>query len=248
MLLYDHFEKSGSWLFRRRGILPLLLIPAMFYAVKYSGPLNFMIKESWWLITTMAISYLGLMTRFFTIAYSAYGTSGGNTEEQIAESLNITGIYSLIRNPLYTGNFIIYSGPILFISNLFFYLLFVALFILYYERIVYTEEIFLKNKFGKSYLDWAARTPAFIPDLYFWKKWQKNSTPFNFTITFRRELPNWAGLPVLFVVLIAGIGLIQQGQFQFSEINKYTLIVCLVIYLVYQIVKKTTRIMYVRDR
>ncbi|MGB8874133.1 MAG: hypothetical protein WCC75_12145, partial [Desulfobaccales bacterium] len=38
------------------------------------------------------------------------GTSGRNTQGQVAETLNTTGIYSLVRNPLYLGNFLIWLG------------------------------------------------------------------------------------------------------------------------------------------
>ena len=32
-------------------------------------------------------------------------TSGRNTHDQVADSLNTSGIYSIVRHPLYVGNF-----------------------------------------------------------------------------------------------------------------------------------------------
>ncbi|MGC9453013.1 MAG: methyltransferase family protein, partial [Oceanipulchritudo sp.] len=42
------------------------------------------------------------------------GTSGRNTKQQVAYSLNTTGFYSVVRNPLYLGNFFMYLGIALF--------------------------------------------------------------------------------------------------------------------------------------
>ena len=37
-------------------------------------------------------------------------------------------------------------------------LLYMLIFTLYYERIIFAEEMFLRREFGQAYLDWAATT------------------------------------------------------------------------------------------
>ena len=80
----------------------------------------------------------------------------------MADSLNTTGIYSLVRHPLYLGNFLMWLGVSLLTCHAGFILLFVLAYWLYYERIMFAEEQFLRRKFGKRYLTWANRTPAII--------------------------------------------------------------------------------------
>ena len=57
-----------------------------------------------------------------------------------------------------------WMGTVLFTGVIWFFVLFVFIFWLYYERIIYAEEVFLREKFGNNYLNWAEKTPIFIPN------------------------------------------------------------------------------------
>jgi protein-S-isoprenylcysteine O-methyltransferase Ste14 len=72
----------------------------------------------------------------------------------VAEVLNTTWMYSLVRNPLYLGNFIIWLGLALFINVWWCTIIVILSFILFYERIIFAEEKFLREKFGKTF-KWA---------------------------------------------------------------------------------------------
>ena len=50
------------------------------------------------------------------MGFAPRGTSGRNTLGQVAEVLNTSGMYSVVRNPLYLGNFVIWLGLALFIK------------------------------------------------------------------------------------------------------------------------------------
>jgi protein-S-isoprenylcysteine O-methyltransferase Ste14 len=111
MSLRDQLEKSGAWLFRHRSYLPLLILPifglclANFTYLGASHEVN-----EWWQKFCMLISFYGLAIRVAIVGRAPVGTSGRNTREQVANSLTTTGIYSLVRHPLYLGNFLIALG------------------------------------------------------------------------------------------------------------------------------------------
>ena len=90
--------------------------------------------------------------------------SGRNTVQgQIADELNTKGLYSIVRNPLYVGNYFLWLGIAMLTCNPWFIAIFTLIFWIYYERIVFAEEEFLRKKFGDAYLEWTVRTPIFIP-------------------------------------------------------------------------------------
>jgi protein-S-isoprenylcysteine O-methyltransferase Ste14 len=72
----------------------------------------------------------------------------------------MTGAYSIARHPIYFGNFFIGLGFALYCASFWVVAVFVLLFWVYYERIMFAEEEFLRRTFGKAYESWAARTPA----------------------------------------------------------------------------------------
>ena len=56
-----------------------------------------------------------------------------------------------------------YFGIALLTCNIWFIIVFILVFWLYYERIMYAEEQFLRRKFGEEYISWSEGIPAFIP-------------------------------------------------------------------------------------
>jgi hypothetical protein len=127
---------------------------------------------------------IGFLIRAYAIATTPKGTSGRNTNEQVAESLNTSGIYSILRHPLYLGNYLMWIGIVMFTFNIYFFFIVSLTFWLYYERIMFAEERFLEKKFGDIYLDWSKTVPAFIPSF---KNYKKNEIPFSFKSILRRE-------------------------------------------------------------
>ena len=110
------------------------------------------------------VALAGLGVRAYVAGHVPQGTSGRNTRSQICEGLNTDGAYSMVRHPLYLGNFLIWLGVALVPRSAWLLLLVTAAFWIYYERIMYAEEEFLRNKFGERYLFWARTTPAFLPN------------------------------------------------------------------------------------
>jgi protein-S-isoprenylcysteine O-methyltransferase Ste14 len=193
--------RQGRWLFRWRSFLPLLLLP---FAV---GPLR---QSDWmsealgprlaslWDYFCLLLAVTGLGIRIFTVGCVPAGTSRRSTREQSAASLNISGMYSLMRHPLYFGNFIIFIAFVLMLKNIFFTLLSGLVYCLYYERIMLAEEEFLKRHHGQSYCDWAALTPAFIPRL---RGWIRPALPFSWRSALRREFHSVLLIGTIFLLI-----------------------------------------------
>ncbi|MFA6946044.1 MAG: isoprenylcysteine carboxylmethyltransferase family protein, partial [Pedobacter sp.] len=169
MALTEQMEGQGTWLFKHRGVLPLIIfvIGAGLFLKNESSPENWILKEKHYGIifemACLAVSFLGFLIRIYTVGYSRPNTSGRNTKNQVADELNTTGIYSIVRNPLYVGNFFMWLGIAMLTGNFWFIIAFILFYFLYYERIIFTEEEFLKKKFGDTYLLWARKTPVIVP-------------------------------------------------------------------------------------
>lgn len=93
--------------------------------------------------------FLGLIVRVVTVGYTPANTSGRNTETQVADTVNQLGIYSTVRHPLYVGNFLMYLGLAMLTHNIWFVLIYILVFYLYYERIMFAEEQFLRKNLVK---------------------------------------------------------------------------------------------------
>lgn len=163
MLIQDRFVAHGNFLFRWRSYVPIVIL-AIIVGYLLQSPSDICVSTP---LTVVAVvtSLVGLGIRLYTIGYKNKGTSGRNTKQQVAEALNTKGIYSLVRNPLYLGNFLITWGPVLYTGSWVLNLMFIGFFALHYERIIAAEENFLKGKFGETYVRWAEQTPAFFPKL-----------------------------------------------------------------------------------
>lgn len=185
MSLQREMVASGSRLFRYRSFLPLLIVPAFLFRMMSATYIQGSHERTeLWQLVCLGVCFLGLAVRLKTAAHVPAGTSGRNTFSQIAETLNTTGIYSVVRHPLYLGNYLIVLGISMFFRDVMFVAIVSCVFALYYERIMLVEESFLRAQFGRTFEDWAASTPAFIPRL---TGWHAASLPFSWRSMVRRE-------------------------------------------------------------
>lgn len=185
MSIQRSFEMSGAWLFKHRSVLPLLLVPVVlceFASYRYLNASHF--TTECWAVFCLGISLLGEGLRIFTVGFLPKRTSGRNTRCQVAASLNTTGVYSTVRHPLYLGNFLGLIGFIMFFRSPWLVAVTVCLFFLYYERIAFTEEAYLREKFGQDFEQWAALTPAFVPQI---SKWRAPAARYCWRTALRRE-------------------------------------------------------------
>jgi steroid 5-alpha reductase family enzyme len=248
MALREEMEKQGSWLFKWRSYLPLLGIPIVLIALRDSEYLERTFGESidtFWEFFSICISFLGFGVRCFTVGCVPKGTSGRSTTSLTVEILNTTGMYSIVRHPVYLGNFIIILGLVLFIQVWWFALIVLMGFWLYYERIIFAEEEFLRKKFGDLFLEWAKRTPAFFPKF---KNWKRAILPFAIKTVLRREISTFFAIIASFTFLDIAADLFAEGKLEVSLPWAILFIIGLIIYLTLLILKKKTKILNVEGR
>ena len=196
MPLKSEFESTGNWLFKYRSYLPLLILPLLFYTLLTPVGSD---TQNILLIVGLTIAYFGECIRIYTIAYAPVGTSGRNTKQQFATTLNTEGIYSMVRHPLYLGNFLIYLGPFIFTGNIYSIIIFILIFWIYYERIMYAEEAFLIVKFGNVFEEWSSKTPAFIPNI---KLFTIQNSKFSLVKVLKSEYSGLCGVFAIFTIIV----------------------------------------------
>lgn len=247
MALRETYEKQGAFLFRWRSYIPLLAIPLMVMALVDPAYSHRLFQGAWgdlWNGLCIGVSLSGLIVRSLVAGYVPRGTSGRNTMTQVAESLNTKGMYSIVRNPLYLGNFLMVLGILLFLQVWWFVFLGSFLFWVYYERIIFTEEEFLRQKFGAAYVEWSNKTPVFIPHF---KSWEKSDLPFSWKTMLRREHSSFFGMVSVFSLLglIAGLFIDRIG-INFFWIKFFA--AGLILYGVLRFMKKKTHLLDVEGR
>lgn len=246
MALQEEFEQQGNWLFKHRSYLPLfvLLIGLALFIKKEINPEDFILTgttyEFYYEMLALAISIVGFWVRAYTVGHTPKNTSGRNTTEgQVADTLNTTGIYSIVRHPLYLGNFLMWFGPAMLTGHFWFIVSFCLYYWVYYERIMFAEEQFLRKKFGKVYLEWAEKVPAFIPRF---KSFKKSNLPFNWKKVLRKEKN---GLLALFLIFTAFdiAGEVVKNETNYNYFLIVMALVCILYYLVIRILTKRSKLL-----
>jgi len=216
MALQEELKRQGNYLFKYRSYLPLgLLVVGICVKIYQEYYIRELIIAEFLESTAIFFGLFGLIIRVFTVGYTPKNTSGRNTNEgQLADVLNTTGIYSLVRNPLYLGNYLMWLAIAMLTSNIWFVLMFSLGFWIYYERIVYAEEHYLRNKFGAIYLDWAEKTPIFLPSHI---RYIKPSLPFSWKKVLKKEKNGLFALFLLFFIFKSVGKFIREQTFLIEE-------------------------------
>lgn len=235
-MLVNHFPSQGAWLFRYRSILPFAFLPVLIHTGWVWRDSSQVIEFSLtWNLLCLTVSLLGLAIRVATVGFVSRSTSGRNTREQRAGALNTTGLYSIVRHPLYLGNFLIWFGICLPVSGLESVLLFICAFWLYYERIITAEEQFLQERFGQRFLDWAARTPALLPDC---SNWTAPALPFCWRSIFSREYCAVLGIGSGFAIINVVQNYITSGVLRLDPLWRIVLAVSFAAFVCMRSLKK----------
>jgi len=146
--------KLGKLLFKYRSYTPL---PFLFLMIFFMNPTIASI------VTGFIFVFSGESIRIWAVSYA--GSETRVTGEVGASILVTQGPYSIIRNPLYLGNILIYSGFGIMSYALFPYLLIAAIcfFIFQYYLIIRNEEDYLLQTYTEKFFSYCNNVKRFLP-------------------------------------------------------------------------------------
>ncbi len=172
--MYQHeLARSGKKLFFVRGlyIYTIIAIGALLvWKTGITGPFETESGNCAWFWLSLGVAGAGALVRVITSGFAALGTSGRAKVAAEASELNTTGPYSLVRNPLYVGRILNFTGLAMLTGSWVYGAIIFLLAVLIYERISIYEEEFLREKFGPAHAEWAKDVPALLPRLHGWVK------------------------------------------------------------------------------
>jgi protein-S-isoprenylcysteine O-methyltransferase Ste14 len=147
--------RIGAVLFRHRGWLP---VP--FLAVPLLVPST--ASRNLWILGGIFI-VLGELWRYAGVAAAGSVT---RRRSRNVQRLVTYGVFTWNRNPLYSGNLLIWMGFTLLSGVLWFLPIALVLFAIEYSLIVRYEEGVLESIFGAEYLAYKRETPRWFPRFF----------------------------------------------------------------------------------
>jgi len=245
MALVHEFEKSGNWLFKRRSWLPVFMVAAGVFMM-YIGNRQAILFDMRDEFIFLGVSILGQVIRIMTVGYTPKNTSGRNTiNGQLADELNVTGVYSIIRHPLYLGNFFMWLGPALFLRSVWFVIIFGLIYWLYYERIMFAEEQFLRRKFGEIYDKWSEKVHSFVPFSF---TYIPTKLSFSVRNVLKREYNSFINIFAIFIILDLFRNYFLSGRVYLTGMWVYLFVSAFVIWIVVRTIHKHTKWLEVEGR
>lgn len=156
--------RFGDFVFKHRDTLPVPFILVAIIILIFTKPMFTTLHTRIILfIAGGAIVILGEAIRIWAVGYSGKTT---RSKKLIANRLVKEGPYSIIRNPLYVGNFLIAFGFSLTANAIVVIPIVILYFIIEYYPIVIREEYFLSETFGQEYEQYLKDVPRFFPKYF----------------------------------------------------------------------------------
>ena len=152
--------KLSETFFKYRSYTPL---PFVLIMLLYNN------SNIWSLIAGFAVAAIGEFIRLWGVSWA--GSETRSTGGVGGTYLIVDGPFGHVRNPLYVGNILMYTGIGIMSFALFPYLQLAGLvfFAIQYHLIVNEEEGYLLKTFGKQYEDYTVNVPRFFPKLRSYK-------------------------------------------------------------------------------
>ena len=187
-------ELAASWAFRSRGLVGTLLVAIFGAAAMFSAPA--LPDAVWGRVTFEALGWAvfvaGAAMRFWATLYI-----GGRKRLTVV----CEGPYSLCRNPLYAGTFLIAMSAAIMLESVTFGAGILLGAVFYAWATVPAEERYLRETLGEPYLRYCQQVPRFWPSLAGYR------TPATISVSVKalwnecRRAARWVWLPVVVEVV-----------------------------------------------
>jgi protein-S-isoprenylcysteine O-methyltransferase Ste14 len=145
---------AGAWLFRYRSILPVPL--ALILILVRKGQ----IRAVWLIVLGVILVLLGQTLRLWAVRH--IGTIS-RTRTTRYGPLMTAGPYAIVRNPLYVGNWLLWTGFACWSRLLWMVPIAWAIFFAQYRAIARWEAEFIRGKYLDAYDDYARQVRPWMP-------------------------------------------------------------------------------------
>jgi protein-S-isoprenylcysteine O-methyltransferase Ste14 len=197
-LRYKAGYYMNSFIFKHRGEL---FIPSALIILFLGKPTLLS------LITGFSVSFLiGEGIRIWSVGFSGRTTRSGQIE---APQLVTSGPYAHLRNPIYFGNFISWTGFCIASTGntslwrtLIIFGVTILSNVLIYGAIIPMEEQFLEMKFGETYRKYKQSVPSFFPAI---KAYDNQEGLYDFSVIKTHEIES-----ILMLFIVASIMVIKH--------------------------------------
>lgn len=154
------------------------------------------------IVIGLLIALIGELFRFWGVSYA--GSETRRTNEVGGSYLVISGPFAHLRNPLYLGNILIYTGIGIMSMALFPYLQIVAFVYFYfqYRVIILGEEEYLHKTYGKQFEDFVKNVPRLIPRITPYKADGVKQPPLNIKAGLKSERRTLQALTIISLLII----------------------------------------------
>jgi protein-S-isoprenylcysteine O-methyltransferase Ste14 len=172
-------SRLGGWLFRQRTWLPLPLVAAL---LAFPSPPDAP-GASLWIVGALIVA-IGEAIRLWAVHH--IGAISRTRSDRLGPLVS-SGPFALIRNPLYVGNILLWTGFAVSAQLVWLAPIIVVLLTLEYHAIVRWEEGLLAQRIGEPYSQYAARVPRWLPSLSAFSK-SPGPAPITATFSWRETL------------------------------------------------------------
>lgn len=158
---------------------------------------------AWFAIPGASRIYLGLLIAVAGQFWRIYAAGVIYKNKQLAT----TGAYSVVRHPLYLGNFLILGGFTLACANWVVIAVVVGFLLFYYPAAIRYEDAKLENLFGDDWRAWSKEISAMFPTSLHWRS---NTEA---TWNARQSLLRNGELPIsIYLLICAWLLVSRQGM------------------------------------
>jgi len=145
---------AGAWLFRYRSSLPVPLALVLVLVRKGS------VDASWVLVVGPCLVVIGEWVRLWAVRHIG---AISRTRTTRYGPLMTAGPYAVVRNPLYVGNWFLWTGFTVWSALLWMLPVAWLVFALQYRAIAKWEAAFIRGIYGPVYDDYARKVRAWLP-------------------------------------------------------------------------------------